>query len=82
MKYPPLSARVRADIIFRAREPGRDDFLDVVQWQMPNTAMRLFEAEARRQRTDVNTLLRDFVCTALTERAEAIRRLNEQPPRE
>jgi hypothetical protein len=41
---------------------------------MPDTVMRRFQAEARRQGTDVNTFIRDFVCAALTERAEAIRR--------
>lgn len=78
MPHTPLSARVRADLIFYARESGYDDHFDTVQWQMPNTVLRLFQAEARRRKTDLNSLLRDFVCEALTERAEAIRRLNEE----
>jgi len=76
MAHQPLSSRVRADLIFHAREPGYDDLFDTVQWQMPNAVLRLFQAEARRRKTDLNGLLRDFVCEALTERAEAIRRLN------
>lgn len=78
MKRLPFSQRVVADILFSEREPGRDDLRDVVQWQMPDTVMRQFQAEARRQGTDLNTFLRDFVCAALTERAEAIRRIVHQ----
>jgi len=78
MKRPPFSERIVADIIFRERAPGRDDLRDVVQWQMPDTVMRRFQAEARRQGTDLNTFLRAFVCAALTERAEAIRRAFHQ----
>ncbi len=43
---------------------------------MPNVVARLFEAEARRQGTDFNSLVREFVFAALTERAEAIKRIN------
>lgn len=78
MKRQTFSQRIVADIIFREREPGHDDLRDVVQWQMPDTLMRLFQAEARRQGTDLNTFIRDFVCAALTERAEAIRRVVHQ----
>ncbi len=78
MKRVPFSQRVVADIIFSEREPGRDDLRDVVQWQMPTAVMRRFQAEARRRGTDLNTFLRDFVCAALTERAEAIRRMVHQ----
>ncbi len=78
MKRTPFSQRVVADIIFSEREPGRDDLRDVVQWQMPTAVMRRFQAEARRQGTDVNTFIREFVCAALTERAEAIRRMVHQ----
>ena len=73
MKRAPFSQRVVADIVSSEREPGRDDFRDVVQFQMPNTVMRLFHTGACRQGTDVNTLIRDVVCEALTERARAIR---------
>ena len=78
MKRQPFSQRVVADIIFSEREPGRDDLRDVVQWQMPDAVMRQFQAEARRQGTDLNTFIRDYVCAALTERAEAIRRMVHQ----
>ena len=40
---------------------------------MPDEVFHLFEQEARRQHTDLNSLIRDFVCAALTERAEAIK---------
>jgi hypothetical protein len=33
---------------------------------------------AKRRGTDVNSLIRDFVCAALAERAEAIRRFNAE----
>jgi hypothetical protein len=75
MKSKPFSTRVVADIIFTERVPGRDDLRDVVQWQMPDAVLRRFRAEARRQGIDVNTLLRDFICTALTERAETMQRI-------
>jgi hypothetical protein len=78
MKRQPFAQRIIADINFSEREPGRDDLRDVVQWQMPDPVMRQFQAEARRQGTDLNTLIRDFVCAALTERAEAIRRIVHQ----
>jgi len=45
---------------------------------MPTAVMRLFRAEARRQGTDLTTFIRDFVCAALTEQAEAIRRAVRQ----
>jgi len=78
MKRAPVCRRVVADLIFTARAPGRDDQRDVVQWQMPTAVMRLFRAAARRQGTDLNTCIRDFVCAALTEQAEAIRRAVHQ----
>ncbi len=78
MKRQPFAQRIVADILFSEREPGRDDLRDVVQWQMPDAVMRRFQAEARRQGTDLNTFIRDFVCAALTERAEAIRRIVHQ----
>lgn len=78
MKRQPFSERIVADIIFREREPGRDDRRDVVQWQMPEAVMRRFQAESRRQGTDLNTFIRDFICAALTERAETIRRIVHQ----
>ena len=78
MKPPPFAQRVVADIVFHERQPGPDDWRDVVQWQMPDTVMRLFRAEARRRGTDVNTLIRDFLCDFLTERAEALQRGNTE----
>ena len=78
MKRPPFAQRIVADIIFSEREPGRDGLRDVVQWQMPNAVMRRLQAAARRQGTDLNTFIRDFVCAARTERAEAIRRIVHQ----
>jgi hypothetical protein len=77
MPRKPFSQRVRADIIFRERQPGEEAF-DPVQFQMPNAVARLFEVEARRQGTDFNSLIRDFVCAALTERAEASKRINAE----
>jgi tetratricopeptide (TPR) repeat protein len=76
MPHLPLSARVIIDLAVREREPG-EEALDTVQWQMPTALMRAFQREARQRGTDVNSLLRDIVCTALTERAEAIRRHNQ-----
>jgi hypothetical protein len=73
MKRAPFSQRVVAAIVFSGRQPGRDDFRDVVQFQMPNEVMRLIRAEARHRGTDVSTLMSDVVCEALTERARAIR---------
>jgi hypothetical protein len=73
----PFTARVRADLIFQERLPGEESF-DTVQWQMPDAVMRQFRAEARRRKTDLNSLIADFVCTALTERADAIRRMNAE----
>jgi hypothetical protein len=70
----PFWQRIRADLIFRERLPGEEAF-EPVQWQMP---FRRFVREARRQGTDVNAMIRDFVCAALTERAEAITRANAQ----
>jgi hypothetical protein len=72
MKRASFSQRIVANLIFREREPGEEAF-DTVQWQMPNTLMRRFQVEARRRGTDVNALIRDVVCDALTERARAIR---------
>ena len=74
MKRKPFSQRVRADLVFHERLPG-EEALDPVQWQMPDEVFRLFEREARRQHTDLNSLIRDVVCAALTERAEAIKRI-------
>jgi hypothetical protein len=75
MPTKPLSQRVRADLIFRERRPG-EEASETVQWQMPNKVLQLFQREARRQGVDFNTLICDFVSTALTERAEAIKRSN------
>lgn len=74
MTRRPFSERVRADIIFHERLPGEEAF-DTVQWSMPDTVFRLFKQEARRRHTDLNSLIRDIVCDALTERAEAIARI-------
>jgi hypothetical protein len=81
MKRQAFSQRVVADIIFRAREPGQDDHRDAVQFQMPTALLRLFQAEARRRGVDFTTCIRDVLCEALTDRAEAIRRLNHQRER-
>lgn len=75
MKHQSFSERVRADVIFRERLPGEEAF-DPVQWSMPDTLFRLFQQEARRRHTDLNSLIRDMVCDALTEPAEAIARIN------
>ena len=77
MKRRPFSERVRADLVFHERLPG-EEALDPVQWQMPDEVFHLFEQEARRQHTDLNSLIRDFVCAALTERAEAIQRITAE----
>ncbi len=74
MNRRPFSQRIRADLVFHERLPGEEGF-DTVQWSMPDTVFRLFAQEARRQKTDLNSLIRDVVCAALTERAEAIARL-------
>lgn len=76
MPRPPYSQRVVADIIIRAREPGADDLRDPVQFQMPEAVYQRLQAEARRKGSDINALVRDIICAALTERAEAIRRIN------
>ena len=73
MKRAPFSQRVVADLVFSQCQLGRDDFRDVVWFQMANAVMRLFHAKARRRGTDVDTLIRAVVCKALTERAQAIR---------
>jgi hypothetical protein len=78
MKHTPFLQRVVADIVFSERQPGRDDGRDIVQWQMPVAVMDLFHAEARRQGVDLNTLIRDVICAALTERVEAIRHANAE----
>lgn len=75
MTRRPFSERVRADLIFRERLPGEEAF-DTVQWSMPDTVFHLFQQEARRRHTDLNSLIRYIVCAALTERAEAIARIN------
>jgi hypothetical protein len=80
MKRSPLSERIQADLIFRERQPG--DGGDPVQWQMPDGILRLFEREARRHHTDLNSLIRDFVCAALTERAAAINRITAELERQ
>jgi len=77
MKRRPFSQRIRADLVFHERLPGEEGF-DTVQWSMPDEVFRLFAQEARRQKTDLNSLLRDVVCAALTERAESIARLNAE----
>ncbi len=77
MKRRPFSQRVRADLVFHERLPG-EEALDPVQWQMPDEVFRLFEREAQRQHTDLNSLIRDVVCAALTERAEAIKRITAE----
>lgn len=64
---------------FHERLPGEELF-DTVQWQMPDSVLRLFRAEARRRKTDLNSLIAEFVCAALTERAEAIKRINAARP--
>ncbi len=74
MKRSSFSERVRVDLIFHKRLSS-EEVLDPVQWQMPDEVFRLFEREARRQHTDLNSLIRDFVFAALTERAEAIKRI-------
>lgn len=74
MTRRPFSQRVRADLIFRERLPGEEAF-ETVQWSMPDTLLRLFQQEARRRHTDLNSLIHDVVCAALTERAEAIVRI-------
>ncbi len=44
-----------------------------MQWHMPDEVFRRFEQAAHRQHTDLNSLIRDVVCAALTERAEVIK---------
>ena len=52
MKRAPFSQRVVADIVFSERQPGRDDFRDVVPFPMPNKVMRLIRAEAQHRGTE------------------------------
>src|SRR6185312_2026554 len=68
----PFAQRIVATLVIRERQPG-EEALETVQWQMPDVVFRLFQREARRQKTDLNSLLRDLICTALTEQAEAVR---------
>jgi tetratricopeptide (TPR) repeat protein len=68
----PFAQRFVANLVIRERQAGEEE-LETVQWQMPDAVYRLFQREARRQKTDLNALLRDIICTALTERADAIR---------
>jgi tetratricopeptide (TPR) repeat protein len=73
----PFAPRIVANLVIRERLPG-EEALETVQWQMPDAVFRLFQREARRQKTDLNSLLRDIVCTALTEQAEAVRARNAE----
>lgn len=75
MKRLPFAARIIAEIIFREHLPGEEQ-AEVVQLQMPERLYRLFQTEARRQGSALNTLVRDVFSTSLTERADAIRRIN------
>lgn len=78
MKRKPFTERIIANIVFSERPPESEYMGELVQWQMPEKVYRLFVAEARRRHTDLNSLVRDVVCDALTERAEAIRRINAE----
>lgn len=78
MKQKPFAERIVAHITFSERLPERDGSGELVHFQMPEAVYRLFVAEARRRRTDLNTLVRDVICDALTERAEAIRQSNAE----
>lgn len=73
MPHLPLSERVIIDLAVRERGPGEEAF-DTIQWQIPSALMRVFQREARQRGIDVTSLLRDIIGTALTERAEALRR--------
>lgn len=79
MPHLLLAERVIIDLAVRERAPGEEAF-DTVQWQMPATLMRVFQREARRQSTDVTSLLRDIIGAALTERAAAIRQHSAHAP--
>lgn len=81
MKRKPFTERIVAHIVFGERHPERDGGDDLVHFQMPEAVHRLFVAEARRRRTDLNTVVRDVICDALTERTEAIRRINAERDR-
>jgi len=74
MTRTPFTERIVAHIAFSERQPERDGSGELVHFRMPEAVHRLFVAEARRRRTDLNTLVRDVICDALTERVEAIRR--------
>ncbi len=78
MKRKPFTERIVAHIVFSECQPERDGSGEFVHFQMPEAVSRLFVAEARRRHTDVNSLVRDVVCDALTERAEAIRQINAE----
>ncbi len=78
MKRTPFTERIVAQIVFSERQPERDGSGDLVHFQMSEIVYRLFVAEARRRHTDRNSLVRDVVCDAPTERAEAIRRSNAE----
>jgi predicted HicB family RNase H-like nuclease len=78
MKRVSFSQRIVANIAFSERQPERDGSGEPVNFQMPEGVYRLFVAEARRRHTDLNTLVRDVICDALTERAEAIRHINAE----
>lgn len=45
---------------------------------MPDGVSRLLQSEVRRQGSDLNTLIRDLICTVLTERAKPIRRMKAE----
>ena len=80
MKQKPFSQRGRAELVFHERLPGEEAF-EPVAWQMPDAVLRIFQAEARRRGTDLNSLVRDFVCEALSDRAAAIKHINAERKR-
>src|SRR5947209_1864030 len=79
MPHSLLAERVLIDIAIRNREPG-EEACETVQWQMPTPLLQAFQREARRRDTDLHSLTRDIVCTALTERAKAIRERSAELP--
>jgi len=62
------------------RLAGEEAF-EPVAWQMPDAVFRVFQTEARRRGTDLNSLVRDFVCEALSDRAAAIKHINAERKR-
>jgi hypothetical protein len=81
MQRRPLAQPLRVDPGLWERLPGAAAF-EPVQWQMSDPVFHLFEREARRQDIDLKSLIRDFVCAALTERAAAIQRITTKRERE